>query len=92
MSAAAAGGPLEASSAPNTILNNATSMQMAGNNNNSTMAAGGNNGNSEVRRIDVKETSVNIDGLKKDVLYELVVKAGNTYGKLREEKISKKNI
>lgn len=35
---------------------------------------------SEVKRLDVKETSVNIDGLKKDVLYELVVKAGNSYG------------
>lgn len=62
-----------------TMLNNATSMQMGG----------GGVGNitapplsgTEVRRIDVKETSVNIDGLKKDVLYELVVKAGNSYGK-----------
>ncbi|XP_058985320.1 Ig-like and fibronectin type-III domain-containing protein 2 [Musca domestica] len=61
-----------------TMLNNATSMQMGG----------GGVGNitapplsgTEVRRIDVKETSVNIDGLKKDVLYELVVKAGNSYG------------
>ncbi|XP_037951206.1 Ig-like and fibronectin type-III domain-containing protein 1, partial [Teleopsis dalmanni] len=33
----------------------------------------------EIRRIDVKDTSVNIEGLKKDVLYELVVKAGNTF-------------
>ncbi|XP_067642607.1 Ig-like and fibronectin type-III domain-containing protein 1 isoform X2 [Eurosta solidaginis] len=34
----------------------------------------------EIRRIDVKDTTVNIDGLKKDVLYELVVKAGNSFG------------
>lgn len=80
--ALAAGGPLDASTAPtvataSSLLNssNATSMQMAGNS-----SAG--ISSSEVRRIDVKETSVNIDGLKKDVLYELVVKAGNTYGKL----------
>ncbi|XP_065358816.1 Ig-like and fibronectin type-III domain-containing protein 2 isoform X1 [Calliphora vicina] len=78
--ALAAGGPLEASSSPtastaSSLLNssNATSMQMSGNS-----SAG--ISSSEVRRIDVKETSVNIDGLKKDVLYELVVKAGNTYG------------
>lgn len=31
-------------------------------------------------RVDVKGTSVNIDGLKRDVVYELVVKAGNQYG------------
>ncbi|XP_023302537.2 Ig-like and fibronectin type-III domain-containing protein 1 [Lucilia cuprina] len=78
--ALAAGGPLEVSStAPSNIMlnnnNNATSMQMAGNNNTTTSIS-----SSEVRRIDVKETSVNIDGLKKDVLYELVVKAGNSYG------------
>ncbi|XP_018795157.1 PREDICTED: Ig-like and fibronectin type-III domain-containing protein 2 isoform X1 [Bactrocera latifrons] len=34
----------------------------------------------EIRRLDVKETTVNINGLKKDVLYELVVKAGNSFG------------
>uniref|UniRef100_W8ADW8 Ig-like and fibronectin type-III domain-containing protein C25G4.10 n=2 Tax=Ceratitis capitata TaxID=7213 RepID=W8ADW8_CERCA len=34
----------------------------------------------EIRRIDVKDTTVNINGLKKDVLYELVVKAGNSFG------------
>ncbi|XP_055384146.1 Ig-like and fibronectin type-III domain-containing protein 1 isoform X3 [Condylostylus longicornis] len=31
-------------------------------------------------RVDVKGTSVNIDGLKRDVVYELVVKAGNQFG------------
>lgn len=75
----AAGGSLESNTvSPTSNMpsnnNNATSMQMAANS-----SAG--IGSSEVRRIDVKETSVNIDGLKKDVLYELVVKAGNTYGK-----------
>ncbi|XP_075164635.1 Ig-like and fibronectin type-III domain-containing protein 2 [Haematobia irritans] len=69
------GGSTSASMLEPTLLNgNATSMQMGGNSNATTFSS------SEVRRIDVKETSVNIDGLKKDVLYELVVKAGNTYG------------
>lgn len=31
-------------------------------------------------RLDAKETSIRIDGLKRDVMYELVVKAGNHYG------------
>lgn len=35
---------------------------------------------SEVKRIDIKDTNVIIDGLKKNVLYELVVKAGNSFG------------
>lgn len=34
----------------------------------------------EVKRIDVIDTSVKIDGLKPEILYELVVKAGNKYG------------
>lgn len=34
----------------------------------------------EIQRIDVKDTTISINGLKKDVLYELVVKAGNVYG------------
>lgn len=34
----------------------------------------------EVRRIDVNNTSVKIDGLKSEILYELVVKAGNKFG------------
>lgn len=33
-------------------------------------------------RLDAKETSIKIDGLKQNVVYELVVKAGNQYGKL----------
>lgn len=33
-------------------------------------------------RVDVKGTSANINGLKRDVVYELVVKAGNQYGEL----------
>lgn len=32
-------------------------------------------------RLDAKETSIRIDGLKQNVVYELVVKAGNQYGK-----------
>lgn len=32
-------------------------------------------------RLDAKETSIKIDGLKQNVVYELVVKAGNQYGK-----------
>ncbi|XP_059217362.1 Ig-like and fibronectin type-III domain-containing protein 2 isoform X2 [Stomoxys calcitrans] len=69
------GGGVNAAALEPTLLNgNATSMQMGGNANATTFSS------SEVRRIDVKETSVNIDGLKKDVLYELVVKAGNTFG------------
>lgn len=36
----------------------------------------------EIRRIDVKDTTVSIDGLQRNVLYELVVKAGNNFGKL----------
>ncbi|XP_043647954.1 Ig-like and fibronectin type-III domain-containing protein 2 [Drosophila teissieri] len=51
-------------------MNNATSM---GNSNNAMAAL-------EIRRIDVKDTTISINGLKKDVLYELVVKAGNSYG------------
>lgn len=31
-------------------------------------------------RLDAKETSIRIDGLKQGVMYELVVKAGNHYG------------
>ncbi|EDW70342.2 Ig-like and fibronectin type-III domain-containing protein 1 [Drosophila virilis] len=54
-------------------MNNATSM---GNNNNNNRIAGA----VEIQRIDVKDTIISINGLKKDVLYELVVKAGNTYG------------
>jgi len=53
-------------------MNNATSM---GNSNNAMAAL-------EIRRIDVKDTTISINGLKKDVLYELVVKAGNSYGEL----------
>ncbi|XP_030373316.1 Ig-like and fibronectin type-III domain-containing protein 1 isoform X2 [Scaptodrosophila lebanonensis] len=53
-------------------MNNATSM----NSNNNNVVAGA----LEIRRIDVKDTTISINGLKKDVLYELVVKAGNTYG------------
>lgn len=72
-----------ANSEPNdSLLSNATSMQMGSNVTLSANGGGAGIGSSnEVRRIDVKETSVNIDGLKRDVLYELVVKAGNTYGK-----------
>lgn len=33
-------------------------------------------------RLDAKETSITISGLQHNVLYELVVKAGNHYGKL----------
>ncbi|XP_037879473.1 Ig-like and fibronectin type-III domain-containing protein 2 [Glossina fuscipes] len=71
-----------ANNEPNdSLLSNATSMQMGSNVTLSTNGGGAGVGSSnEVRRIDVKETSVNIDGLKRDVLYELVVKAGNTYG------------
>lgn len=54
-------------------MNNATSM---GNSNNNNRIAGA----VEIQRIDVKDTTISINGLKKDVLYELVVKAGNTYG------------
>jgi len=54
-------------------MNNATSM---GGGSNNAMAA------LEIRRIDVKDTTISINGLKKDVLYELVVKAGNSYGKI----------
>lgn len=39
----------------------------------------------EIRRIDVKDTTVNINGLKKDVLYELVVKAGNSFGEFIDQ-------
>lgn len=53
-------------------MNNATSM--GNGNSNNAMAA------LEIRRIDVKDTTISINGLKKDVLYELVVKAGNSYG------------
>jgi len=53
-------------------MNNATSM---GGSNNAMAAL-------EIRRIDVKDTTISINGLKKDVLYELVVKAGNSYGKI----------
>ncbi|XP_017019547.1 Ig-like and fibronectin type-III domain-containing protein 2 [Drosophila kikkawai] len=53
-------------------MNNATSMGSGGGSN--AMAA------LEIRRIDVKDTTISINGLKKDVLYELVVKAGNSYG------------
>ncbi|KAH8405330.1 hypothetical protein KR222_005359 [Zaprionus bogoriensis] len=49
-------------------MNNATSLA------NATEAA------LEIQRIDVKDTTISINGLKKDVLYELVVKAGNMYG------------
>ncbi|XP_061398078.1 uncharacterized protein LOC133333805, partial [Musca vetustissima] len=62
---------------PTMLNNNATSMPMGGGGGNITAPP---LSGSEMRRIDVKETSVNIDGLTKDVLYELVVKAGNTYG------------
>ncbi|BFF96530.1 Ig-like and fibronectin type-III domain-containing protein 2 [Drosophila madeirensis] len=58
-------------------MNNATSLSSNGNGNgngNSSMAA------LEIRRIDVKDTTISINGLQKDVLYELVVKAGNIYG------------
>jgi len=63
-------------------MNNATSM---GNNNNNNHNHNNNNnmmlpGVLEIQRIDVKDTTISINGLKKDVLYELVVKAGNTYG------------
>ncbi|XP_055908191.1 Ig-like and fibronectin type-III domain-containing protein 2 [Eupeodes corollae] len=34
----------------------------------------------EVKRIDVTKTSAKIDGLKPEILYELVVKAGNSFG------------
>ncbi|XP_055857089.1 Ig-like and fibronectin type-III domain-containing protein 2 [Episyrphus balteatus] len=34
----------------------------------------------EVKRIDVIDTNVKIDGLKPEILYELVVKAGNKFG------------
>lgn len=61
-------------------MNNATSIGNSnGNNNNynNNMAIAG---AVEIQRIDVKDTTISINGLKKDVLYELVVKAGNTYG------------
>lgn len=32
-------------------------------------------------RLDVQGTSVSIKGLKRDILYELVAKAGNQFGK-----------
>lgn len=35
----------------------------------------------EINRIDVQGNSVNINGLKKDITYELVAKSGNQYGK-----------
>ncbi|EDV97557.1 Ig-like and fibronectin type-III domain-containing protein 2 [Drosophila grimshawi] len=56
-------------------MNNATSMGNIHNSNNNN-----NIGALEIQRIDVKDTTISINGLKKDVLYELVVKAGNTYG------------
>jgi hypothetical protein len=34
-------------------------------------------------RLDAKESSIKIDGLKQGVMYELVIKAGNHYGKLK---------
>lgn len=60
-------------------MNNATSIgnSNANNNNYNNMAIAG---AVEIQRIDVKDTTISINGLKKDVLYELVVKAGNTYG------------
>lgn len=59
-------------------MNNATSIGNSnGNNNNNNLAIAG---AVEIQRIDVKDTTISINGLKKDVLYELVVKAGNTYG------------
>ncbi|XP_002074396.3 Ig-like and fibronectin type-III domain-containing protein 2 isoform X1 [Drosophila willistoni] len=48
--------------------------------NNATSMSSGATAALEIRRIDVKDTTISINGLKKDVLYELVVKAGNTYG------------
>lgn len=42
----------------------------------------------EIQRIDVKDTTISINGLKKDVLYELVVKAGNVYGERETESIA----
>ncbi|XP_034111306.1 Ig-like and fibronectin type-III domain-containing protein 2 isoform X1 [Drosophila albomicans] len=57
-------------------MNNATSMGNGNSNNNQIMLAGV----LEIKRIDVKDTTISINGLKKDVLYELVVKAGNSYG------------
>jgi len=56
-------------------MNNATSMGNNNSNNNMMLP-----GVLEIQRIDVKDTTISINGLKKDVLYELVVKAGNTYG------------
>lgn len=56
-------------------MNNATSMGSGGGGSNAMAAL-------EIRRIDVKDTTISINGLKKDVLYELVVKAGNSYGEL----------
>lgn len=58
-------------------MNNATSMGNNNNNNHNNMMLPG---VLEIQRIDVKDTTISINGLKKDVLYELVVKAGNTYG------------
>lgn len=51
---------------------------------NATMMSGNNSTSTEIRRLDVKDTSVSIDGLKKDILYELVIKAGNVHGKHQE--------
>lgn len=49
--------------------------------NNATSSMSESSATLEIQRIDVKDTTISINGLKKDVLYELVVKAGNVYGK-----------
>lgn len=56
--------------------------------NNATSSMSESSATLEIQRIDVKDTTISINGLKKDVLYELVVKAGNVYGERETESIA----
>ncbi|ALC43811.1 CG17839 [Drosophila busckii] len=78
-SAASSAASASSSQAAEAALEHSLDAQSAASMNNATS----NNvpvGTLEIQRIDVKDTTISINGLKKDVLYELVVKAGNSYG------------
>ncbi|KAH8270054.1 hypothetical protein KR018_003173 [Drosophila ironensis] len=86
-SSSSGSGPSSSSQDATSSVDHAGMDTLGGMNNATSMGTGNSNGNGnnamaalEIRRIDVKDTTISINGLKKDVLYELVVKAGNSYG------------